>query len=460
MRRSNRLLLEPYQILESGGFLDKRGISKSFNKLSNDDIKKTLGMYRDFYIKNESALFNLAKAKSSEVSIMPECVSQRVSLSLLIQLGLYVHRVVVSDPLLGKTIPDRFKYMPLVRKNEIPEYQRKDVRRALEQLAAIRPMVEAGYVRLLPLEFLQEPPYPIPVTYSKDAWAHSLPPSTMKFCRDNAAVDGGQLTSKGQLIITGPLESPCRVIRIRFKDDPSLGYIYNLFHIKGVDEKSHTVFSVLSPDSPSPDGRLFAQWLFQSIDRAGLTRVSEIERDLYVAAVTNSSLLTQSRFVDRLLTQDIGKDVKAGKKNQVVTGLLEMNLPVFSDISPAELMKVRREEGEAFEAFRMALDAGIRKIGATPGTKEFQKELEEVQRDLLHDKVYQVEQKVKQLRSTALRKTTVASAWLAATVISKGITVVPFIAALGQAWDAYRDYYGGIRQSPAFFFWRLSKEGK
>ena len=123
---------------------------------------------------------------------------------LLKRCALYTTDVVIDDPLFKLTLPKNEQseaygspYMGIPKSEE---FRSRGLARAATYIYKLRAGIAAGFIRMLPVSYLHEPPEHIPFTSSENGFADILPSELLAWFRENAQVLPLIETGKGLAI--------------------------------------------------------------------------------------------------------------------------------------------------------------------------------------------------------------------------------------------------------------------
>lgn len=211
-------------------------------------------------------------------------------------------------------------------------------------------------------------------------------------------------------------------------------------------------FAMRMPDEP-PAEPYFRAWVEQSINKAAWRTHEQIVEEVRIANCLSASYLTTSAFVHKLLslTSAPGKPNVSSPLNVI----LNLSLPCLPYIDIATLMKVRAEESDAFELFRIELNRRLGELRNISEPEELRRRGELVVQQLTECEVPKIDKTVANLRKVLFGKTVAVMGALAATVQTHGFTL-PFLgAALASGYVTYAEYRAKVLENPAFFLWKV-----
>ncbi|HKR59490.1 MAG TPA: hypothetical protein VJS64_07125 [Pyrinomonadaceae bacterium] len=256
-----------FDFLTESFLLDDSLIHHEFSDISDSEIVGELKRYREFCL-------SVAPELEAEILMSPKSNLRlfsgirHVDLDLLKQTTLYVHQHILYDPLFDLTYqmnPDQGKVKTAFNSFfgfSTPPLNRKRLASVATYFQALRPMVAANYVKLMPTSYFFEPPREIPLTYSETGFQERVPEGFRQFFHERAIVESVKDVNSAK-IIDGTLEIG-RGIHIRFEDhDMSEGNAYILTPIETVSGEQATVELLLSKTTAPPEREEFEAWVSQ-----------------------------------------------------------------------------------------------------------------------------------------------------------------------------------------------------
>lgn len=209
------------------------------------------------------------------------------------------------------------------------------------------------------------------------------------------------------------------------------------------------------PEEP-PESDQFRIWVTQSINQSAQGVLRHLVKDLTNAGLLRSLLLTSSPFMATLLAADprTTTDLEADMARLA----LQVDVPVLTSVSVADLMRVRTDSGEAFKNFRRALQRKVRALRRVEDRSELASKLEEASHELTELQVQEVAESIRRLKRELKFEGLVAAASLAAILPTGGASLLPLIVAGGKASATLNRYLSEAKAHPAYFLWRLQKQ--
>jgi hypothetical protein len=451
-----------FDFLTENFLFDDSLISDRFRDLPETEITAELNRYREFCL-------SVAPEIETEILNSPQSNLRlfsgirHVSLSLLRQATLYVHQHVLYDPLFELTheIGSEQKattnaFNALLGFSKSP-FNRDKLSSVLAYLKSLSPMVAANYVKLLPTSYFFEPPKELPLTYSETGFEERVPKALRKFFHDAAIVESVKDVD-GAKIIDGSFEIG-RGIHVRFRDNGiEDAYGYMLVPIASMGGEGSTVELSMVKTTAPPDREEFEAWVYQSINQTAGRAYTRVLIENMFAHRLNASYLSASPFVFRLLEQIV--PTESSIPANTVNALLNIELPLIENVDVETLMKVRTDEGEAFENFRVELDKQLLELRLESDPERLRIKTENAMHQLMEIQVRQIDQKLISLRKQILSEAAVAAVGLIGAVQSGGLTLPIALLAALHGYKAVNQYQSQKKENAAFFLWKVLKHSQ
>jgi hypothetical protein len=321
-------------------------------------------------------------------------------------------------------------------------------------------MIEADYVKFLPISRIYEPPKSIELHYSDTRFSELVPPDLLAFFNERAHVRSLMKVKDVGWVVRSTLE-PCRGINITFNGHESnKAAVYHLqeMAVAHVDEATRTVHMAVHLPETIPEREYFNAWVQQSINRTAGDMYRGLLTEFATSAECGAVYLTQSQFVFDLL-QKLGTR-SPGSIDYAATTLLNIDVPTLKDVDARTLMRVRMNDGEAFQSFRNALERGLMDLRTEEDGAKRAIKLDSMLRELTEIKLGEVDRQLSSLRKSALTEAGIALTAMTAAVCAPGaagISLLALVAAAFQGFKTYEDYQRQAKQNPAFFLWKLKQ---
>jgi hypothetical protein len=423
-----------------------------------EELVRELRKYREFVLSNEAALIGEVAHGGSTLNVFS---GERVHLSMLKACALYLHQYIIDDPLIPLAAEDS-QHGEVFRKAAkiSPEgFDKEDLARKVRFLKALTPMVAANFVKLLPISRLFEPPKELPLLYSENGFSDVLTEALMKVFSTRVDVHSMKV-SEGRLLIDGK-NFPSRYIHVDFRGHEfgdSMWFSYMDAAVASMDEGTRTAqFRLTLPDTP-PTPAQFAPWLQQSVNRAAINIHNRLLTELAIAERFGAIYSTRSELVSELLK------VAVPSQNSIpvttANVFLNMDLPCLTGIEIGQLMRLRTEEGEAFQNFRIQLEKQMRDVRLESDPDKARTKAENAVHELTEVQVQEVAAKLASVKEKAGWTAAMATTGFMAAVHTSGLSLLAVAAAAVTGVQAAVEYRKEVKRHPAFFMWKLKQEAR
>lgn len=451
-----------FDFLSDSFLFDDALISDQFGGVTEREILKELRRYREFCLSSAAELEQEASSNTSNLKLFSGV--KHVDLGLLKQSAFYIEQHVLYDPLFELTSwrpphedKVRSAYRTLLGGGRLDSsFDKEKLAETAAYLKSLTPMVAADYVKLLPTSYFFEPPKHFPMKYSENGFEDAVPRSLLNFFHKNADVKSMRMEG-GSLIIDGSFKLG-RGIYVSFKDhdfEDGRGYQLMEQQVMSANPGGRTIrLSMHMPPWP-PAKREFDHWVHQSINQTAGPLYRRVVLENTFAGRFGASYFTDSPFIFRLLEQVV--PVKDTIKTNTVNALMSVELPFLDEVDVETLMKVRQEDGEAFQSFRLELDRQLRDLRLAEDPEALKVKTENALHELGEVQVHQVKQKVAALKKSILADAAIAAGGLLGAVQSGGLTLPVALLAAFHGYKSFAEYQRQKKENPAFFLWKVLK---
>jgi len=412
--------------------------------------------------------------------VFPDACLQSLSLETIKQLSLYANRIYIHDPILELSQEyERLDYNPTIvmatpdRAKRLEDFKVSFSRR-LADFAMIQPLVDAGVVHVTPTQLvtpIRDPAALYADTfYSPDGQLQAdgavvepelrLPPAFSEYVNKHLVVMNAMLKKDGRLLIVADELKMSEMIAVMFDDqcDP-MCYVLGSVSMDdgGNSDESINVSMRMNVQDPQPvDENTFRNWVRGECQKYVKTRLNQLSRDLHLAGLAGARFLTSTPSNRDLLSLSLEEP----DNKDVVSALLNMELPYLNGATVAEIAKARSNEA-AFHEFRVALEAALKEIDQLD-ENQFRRAVNEIGADLLHAKTANIESRLKTLQRNVFLDATLALGSLCATIVASGSTLLTaaFLTMAATATLAYKkekEKQDEIRRLPSYFYWEATK---
>ena len=444
-----------FDYLTESFLFDEAHLEDAFARIDEKQLADELKKYREFCLQHLAALRDEVVASPSMLRAFTGVA--RLPVRTLKQSALYVEQYVLEDPLFSFT-PDPPVVGEAMRGffGAPPKtIDREDLVSAIRYVRELTPMVAANYVKFLPVSYLFEPPRHLPVHYSDNYFDDVLPRKLLKFYHDRAVVRRLERAGEGWRICDDL--QPCRSISIHFENhDSNQCYVQHLFEqeVLHMDEDTRIVDFRLHLPKELPDEPYFKAWVRQSMNRAAQDFHHRISTEIALAGDMAASYLSTSQFAFDVL-EHLGHKESEEKQDCTASTLLKLELPFLDNINIENLMRVRENEADAFQAFRRELDKQLIELRLETDPARFQTKARKIVVDLGEAQTSSLHVKAKELQRGALSQSVMLSAVLAGSMWALNATPFAPVAAAAGIAKAVFDYRAAVRSSPGYFLWKV-----
>lgn len=441
-----------YDFLHESPLFSESG--SEYRGITDDRLRRELEAYRDH------ALAEVPAPSRSGRGFQAFAGTARVPIEHLVRSALYVERYLLDDPLLGFGRPPRDvdRAYDESRGLDPNAVNRGSVAAAATYMKRLAPFVAGGYVDVLPISHVFEPPAQLPVYASPSGFADALPEDVLAWFHRRADVVSVRRDGTGY--VTEPDLRVGRGIHVGFEGgDPLTGMIYELFEQRVVDYDEATRIMRLVqtlPDEP-PTREVFDHWVFQSVNKTARVVFDQIATEVALAARVGASYLTPHGLAFDLLqrTQPQPEPLRVHTANT----LLDLRVEALEGLSPADVMGVRRD-GRAFAAFRMELERQLKDLRAEDDDERRRVKAENAVHEIVEVQRAEVDRAVRDARRAVGTSVAVAGCGLVAAVAGGPVTltVAGLMTAAGAAIKATGDVFrhvDAVHERPAYVLWKL-----
>ena len=453
-----------YDFLADSFLFNEEAINTNYKDFTDRTIESELEKYRAHIVKALPELRLALTAPHAKLSVYFDSSSRDIPpVSLLKQSSLYYDRIIVDDPLFRESR----RQSPI---REIatqhagysgPRPNRERTASAARFMKVVTPMVARDLLWLIPVSITREPPEQIPIRYSETLFAEDIPPGLRELLINRVHVHPMHRNPAGGWgFKAGAPLKPTRGICIRFENHPQ-SWIYHLFKMRviSVDEATRTVETAQTlPDTP-PDAQEFLTWVTQSVNQATADLVRLVETDLIHAMASGSLLSTNSELVAEVLK--LSPQVKdSGPQSDIARLAMSLDLPIIQGTTIDDLMRVRANEGAAFEAFRIALSNKLRELRHISDASALSAKIQDFEHELTYTQIPQIGLQISNLRREFLPELVTGIAGLSVAVTTPALSIAGLITTAAAVTRAAFKHAHAERQNPAFFLWKLKQETK
>ena len=445
-----------YEFLADSLLFDDGLIAEQYASVPDQELEKELRRYYEFAMKEAPIIeAEISKDPSNLVVVSDE----PINVAHLVQSSLYVNQYVFDDPLLplverlDRTADAMNQYLGMKRDEGV---NRRKLAQVTGLLKSVTPFVAGDFLKLLPLRPIRPAGRPLEIKYSPTAYEDALPAEIMKLFRDAAVVKSMTKVERG-FRLENDLR-PGRAINIDFGDDTGRAdFMYLLWQheVIDMDEKTHIVRGTFTLPDDVPDAAYFNQWVKQSINQAALELFTRIERQFAFAARLNAVLGSRSELTYRAVQEVL--EPQSCIPVHTANTFLNLDLPVLAGVSPESIMRIRKDEGEAFERFRLLLDQKLSSVREEDDPAEAKRTAMFAVHELTQVRIDEIDAKLRGVKEKLAVNALIAGLGLAATVQTAGLGLLSTALAVANIGRTIVDYRQDVKRHPAFFLWKVLK---
>lgn len=426
--------LSPLEFLSSSPLGAEEGVGESFRGLSDRELKEELYRYR-----SNSLSQPLVRAPGGlSIAISAREDAARIDAQLKNSV-LYFDEVLVPDPIFRVGEWSRGRPRNIWEDVTAPRKELVEAVEAVRYIRALRPLMLSGKVRLVPSSYVLEPPEPVPVYFPRDLFADEVPTNLRDWFDSRARVRKVAITDdRKRLVLAKPVDEETHSIQVDFGQVGTVA-TYDFMHVERIAEDG-VVWGRIAPPSGGADG--LRDWVTQSTNKSAANYLRDVVRDASVAWRYGSSFATSCNATSELMQEICWPGVA---RDNAAAAALSLNLPTVETSSSAMLADLIESESAAFSALKMELRKSIDLLSDIEDPAERAAELVRLQRKLAKEHVWEVEQRLKEIRRGRFSRMRVSSSGLAGVVLgalAAGGNAVGVVGGAGWCGD-----YRGARDS-------------
>jgi hypothetical protein len=443
-----------YSHLNESLLLDKSLIAAQFQGVSDAELKHALEQYREYCISNFNELLEEVSPEAGKLRLF---VGENASEKLLKQGALYLDRVIMADPLFALTQPEHettSAWSKVLKIQPTESLDRNKIVKAVKILLSSRSLVANGYVRFFPTTLENEPPVELPFYAPRDGFENVLPQHLLKLYKEAANIRS-VISSPQGLLVNRDLKLG-RMISIDFdgiENDGAFGY--NLFQqeVVSLDRDTGQMQVAMHMPKTPPSREQFDAWVSQSVNSSARLHFETLRRDVNWSARFGSQYMTRSRFAASILESTDG--ISSGDiETSTSTGWLNLELPIFDNVSMERLMGARADE-EAFHRFRLQIEKHFRELRLETDLDKRRLKTENAMHELMEIQLTEVDSAIRRLRRKGVLTGVGAIASLAAATATSGASLIATMLATYAGYKTFDEYQISTKESPAYFLWQV-----
>ena len=437
-------------------------VDSGFSNYQDKQINSELQKYREFVLGNYVDIQNEIKHTYDKLNISIETFSELPTEDLYKQLVLYMDQVVIPDPLFELTeernpFSDTVgQYMGLQKTSGV---ERQEITNVINYIKCIAPLIESGFVVMLPVSLMHETPKNIGINYSPTSFSDVIPSPILDYYRSIAKVYNLEKCDTGLRVDPSKTLTLGTQIYVDFPDAiKSSGnmYQYMLQEVVEYDEETRKAqFRMYIPDTI--DAPTFNVWINQSINQTANHHFKEKYSELVLARKSGCMYLTRSPLTAKVLQMAIAKP---SKDAELSTMALQLDLPVLDQLPITDILNIRNNYGEAFHNFRNELNSKLLCLDSIDNAESFRRQLDTISYELNNLQVKEVEKEYRKISRTLKLDALALTGSLIASFAAGGITAVGAASAFVKGVSDIGKYYTDVHEHNGLFLWKLNNQAK
>ena len=454
-----------YDFLTESFLFQDEDISNSYKNHTEDALQKELTAYRKHCISGISDIeAEVAAANQSNYGLFCDSTTSTAPpLSSIKQVLSYFDLAVVSDPLLGLTHnPDSTQkiltdYAFGLSTDESRDSKKISIAKNCQYMKECTAGVSNDLIKFVPASLMHEPGKGVNIL-SDDYYTKLVTPKFEEWFAKKAIVSAARESNGSVFVESSKKLKRCNLISVDFQGDDTLGMIYNYMIPTASkelqDESSEGLMELALKKGKPKTNADFQDWVKQSINRAAYARLQEIGADVGQAARLRLKYLTKSTFVDELLRFNGNSRQEFAVHRKVAETALMLNLPIITNATLSELIRMRSKNEHSFLLFRNRIESKLTEIADIDDPVVLDKKLKIISSQLndVDTKEYQnsLTNAISALKLGATLAMVTASPYLLD--LSKPDLFSTLIAGFG---GAALSYFQQKKASPSYFLWKL-----
>lgn len=430
-----------------------------YSGYSDAEITHEIELYREYVLGHIDEIQDEVNKETEKLNVCIESDRGLPEEALYKQLVLYMDQVIIPDPLFCQSEQKSASTEAFGRLLGFPTnsgISRHEICKAIENIRELVPLIEAGFVVMMPMSLMHEAPKNLPIKYSPNAFSDVLPADILKAYRDSAHVSN--MKKQGARFVVSdsdPLTLGTSIL-IDFARDPfASGYAYQFVEsqIDEYDEESGEALMkfVLAKSISEP---AFSAWVNQSINQAAKHHFESKYKEVIFSKQCGGMYLSRSDFTSRILKMMIERP---STEASLASLAMHMDLPVLSQLPLADLLSIRNNYGEAFHNFRNELNSKLINVDTFSDPAEIRRQLDRIAYELNNVQVKEVQKESRKILRTLGLDAVAFSGSLITSFATGGLTAVGAAGAFVKGVADVKKYCVEINENNGFFLWKLNK---
>lgn len=437
-------------------------VDSEYTKYQDNQINSELQKYREYVLGNYTNIKNEIKHTHDKLNVSIETFNELPTVDIYKQLVLYMDQVVIPDPLFELTEERNpfsdtvVQYMGLQNDSGVERQKLTDI---ISYIKCIAPLIESGFVVMLPVSLIHEAPKKIGIYYSPTSFSDVIPAPILDFYRSIAKVHNLEKCDTGLRMDPNKPLALGTQIYVDFPDDiKSSGNIYQYMLQEVVEYDKMTgkaLFRMHIPETISKE--MFDIWVNQSINQAANNHFKEKYAEMVLAQSCGCMYLSRSTLTSKILQMAIEKPSVDAKLTSMA---LQLDLPVIDQLPITDILEIRNNYGEAFHNFRNELNTKLIGLDSIDDTNAFRRQLDAISYELNNLQVKEVEKEYRKISRTLKFDALALTGSLIASFATGGITAVGAAGAFVKGVSDIGKYYTDVHEHNGLFLWKLNNQAK
>ncbi len=315
-------------------------------------------------------------------------------------------------------------------------------------------LIRAGFIKIVPISYFNQPSNKIPFLQSDDAFKSSIPAKIHDFIHENGLLRSVVRDDKGRMLV---LKEDAKISRrpaldVKFKNDYwSSGVSLYLFQTLENGKVTWDPREIL-------DKEKFEYWSYQTINQAMRSRLSNIYNESHLASVTGHTYITESCFESEFMA--MSGDLSCSDRS-ISAKFLEANNSFINIESPKTILDLRNKYPKAFERFNYSLQYVTEELSGIP-PDEFNKKAEVLFHKEILPQVDEIRENINTISSSGVKGVLGSLIGFSAAIATgSSLPLIPAMmssvsAGLSEAFPAISKQQR-LKNKPAYIWHRVTK---
>lgn len=436
--------------LWSSLLFDETALADDYGSLDESELRDALSAYREFAAAHAGQITKTLRATPGQFALSSG--ERTPPVQRLIQGAFYVERYVADDPLFAWALSvhaDTIAAREIYKDDVEAPLNRAGLAATVRYLKQVTPMVEYGYLTLLPVNRMNG--------IADQAISLDSPVDSFERPPDELV---RSLIARAWIGLTERPESVHSLVTVAFAGDKP-------------GRRTEMRSSVLELDNPLPNGaiirrshgvpfrvqlrplseveHLMTDAIRQFVERTAIARYQQMMGEVRLAEMVGASYTTELSLEFEALAGRI-PDPRGSAEHNAAHALLYVELPYLERVDLRHLMALRSEKAEAFQALRVHLESCLRELRTVTDPGERRLKVGNTWHAIAREEVAAMARKARSQRRSQCGRALIAVAGIAGSILAPELTVQAIAAA--SAWGLGRQDKESYREHPAFFLWK------